>query len=52
MPRARAKTPSASPAAAAAYLAKAHQFLRAAQDSLGLGNRTAAGRALGRADPS
>lgn len=42
MPRARAKTRSATPADAAAYLAKAAEFLRAAQDSFELGNRTAA----------
>jgi hypothetical protein len=42
MPRAQAKTRTASPADAAAYLAKAVEFLQAAQDSLALGNRTAA----------
>ena len=42
MPRARAKTRSATPADAAAYLAKAAEFLRAAQDSFELSNRTAA----------
>ena len=42
MPRARAKTRPATPADAAAYLAKAAEFLRAAQDSFELGNRTAA----------
>ncbi|HUY06628.1 MAG TPA: hypothetical protein VMU99_05160 [Acidimicrobiales bacterium] len=42
MARARAKTRSATPADARAYLAKSKEFLRAAQDSLELGNYTAA----------
>lgn len=42
MPRARAKTRPATPADAAAFLLKAAEFLRAAQDSFELGNRTAA----------
>ena len=36
------KTRPAGPDDARAYLGKAHEFLRAAQDSLQLGNRTAA----------
>ena len=42
MPRARAKTRAATRADATAYLAKAAEFLRAAQDSFELGNRIAA----------
>ena len=42
MPRGRAKTRTATAADAAAYLAKGREFLRAAQDALALGNRTAA----------
>ncbi len=42
MPRGRAKTRAASLADASAYLAKSREFLRAAHDSLVLGNRTAA----------
>lgn len=42
MPGGRAKTRTATAADATAYLAKAREFLRAAQDALALGNRTAA----------
>ena len=42
MARARAKTRSATTADARAYLAKSKEFLQAAQDSLELGNYTAA----------
>jgi hypothetical protein len=40
--RPRAQTRPAGPEEAAAFLAKAEEFLRAAQDSLELGNNTAA----------
>jgi HEPN domain-containing protein len=42
MPRSRSKTRAVKPADAVAYVVKAAEFLRAAQDSLQLGNRTAA----------
>ncbi|HTW09827.1 MAG TPA: hypothetical protein VME46_20155 [Acidimicrobiales bacterium] len=42
MARSRALTRPAGPNEAASYLAKSEEFLRAAQDSLGLGNNTAA----------
>jgi hypothetical protein len=42
VPRSRAQTRRAGATDAAAYLAKAGEFLRAAQDSLNLGNNTAA----------
>lgn len=42
MARSRSQTWQAGVADAAAYLAKAGEFLRAAKDSLGLGNNTAA----------
>ena len=41
MPRSRSKTRAVKPADAVAYVVKAAEFLRAAQDSLQLGNRTA-----------
>jgi hypothetical protein len=40
--RRQSQTRSATPADARAYLDKAQEFLRAAEDSLGLGNRVAA----------
>jgi hypothetical protein len=40
--RSGAQTRPSGPEEAAAFLAKAEEFLRAAQDSLGLGNNTAA----------
>ena len=42
MARGRAKTRAATPADAVAYLAKAREFFRAAQDALTIDNRTAA----------
>ena len=42
MARSRALTRPAGPDDAASFLAKAEEFLCAAQDSLGLGNNTAA----------
>jgi hypothetical protein len=42
MARPRAQTQPAGPKEAASFLAKAEEFLRAAQDSLELGNNTAA----------
>ena len=42
MPRPRAQTRPVGPGEAAAFLAKAEEFLRAAKDSLELGNNTAA----------
>lgn len=42
MPRPKAQARAAGPREAQAYLDKAQEFLRAAQDSLGLSNNTAA----------